>query len=220
MLTLLCCRGRSISRLFNVTTRRTWTCEDCGRTSALRAKDLAIRLALPKELEGQPFDSYLRACFQDEDLPDLRCESDACVVDHPEGRNRTRRTRIVHGPELLVIQLLRFNFDLNVMNLVKNPYRVPFRERLDLSEWTVDNTALKYQLHGVVAHRGASTSSGHYLAALQCQNGSDVATANDMSIGISSDREWLLAPRRGDGDEFDSYLLVYQKVGGVMRVVD
>lgn len=100
-------------------------------------------------------------------------------------------------------------------------YRIVPDDRLDLSEYTArvpgtdDNMALKYELHGIVSHAGTRLKGGHYIATVRCRNGVDFANANDENIkNLGTDVQKVFEEAETPG--WQSYVLVYQKVGGKM----
>ena len=154
----------------------------------------------------------------------IRCDSAVC-----RGRNkqRARNTRISSGPEILVIQMGRFRY--NVYGQREKVYdQIKYGEFLDLSPYTGqvpghvpgvthDKMALRYRLHGVVSHKGegADDEGGHYVATVRCRNGVDFACANDSTVNdLPAHKEEYL--KEAECYALQSYLLVYQKVGGKM----
>lgn len=81
---------------------------------------------------------------------------------------------------------------------------IQYGERLELSAFC--GSPLKYQLNGVVTHSGPSLRQGHYIAAVRCQNGVNFALCNDSRVGT----------KLMESESYQSYLLVYQKIGGKM----
>jgi hypothetical protein len=62
---------------------------------------------------------------------------------------------------------------------------------------------------------GALLTYGHYVAMVRCQNGEDFAYCNDNRIGDNPARKQEFL-ERAESEDFQSILLVYQKIGGKM----
>ncbi|CAJ1426372.1 unnamed protein product [Effrenium voratum] len=78
------------------------------------------------------------------------------------GKQRAKKgIRFVTFPPVLNLQLKRFHFDMERMDMVKLNSRFEFPRRLDLSQFAPG--AGHYQLHSVVVHSG-DVNSGHYYA--------------------------------------------------------
>jgi uncharacterized UBP type Zn finger protein len=160
---------------------------------------------------------YIRNYFTSEDL-EIACECNGA------SKYRTRQTFITVGPEILVVQMVHMQFDPSrgvEGEGVKVMTRVPYKDYLDLSEHTTPlpggerNLVLKYQLHGVVSHAGPSTEGGHYVATVKGHSSSDWVRANDQRLPkkLKTDKTVFDA---ADARGWQSYVLVYQKVGGKM----
>lgn len=201
-------------RLFRLRVKRTWVCNDCGKVHVKPEKEIGLNLAMPEHQdESRDLQWYLEQHFASETLLGLECDSDACEIFegiHQRG-DRERLTEIVGGPEILVIQLKRMRRDdYGGSQKVKDV--VEFSDRLDLSEFS--DGYLSYQLNGVVAHRGKTLAGGHYVAMVRSQGGNGFVICNDDIIDDTKTKEQVLA--RAKGTAFQSYLLVYQKIGGKM----
>lgn len=146
----------------------------------------------------------------------------ACRSNQCQGANkwRTRNTSITVGPEILVIQMVRMRMN-NYGNGTKVTYRVVPDHRLDLSAYTArvrgtdSNMALKYELHGIVSHSGTTLTGGHYVATVRCRNGVDFARANDTTVtNLGTDVKQVFED--AETNNWQSYVMVYHKVGGKM----
>ena len=113
---------------------------------------------------------YIQKYFAKETLEGVECDSDACEIldDVYQKGDRDRFTKIVGGPEILVIQLVRMRSD-DYGNSEKVMDRVKLSQRLDLSAYS--DGSLSYQLNGVVAHEGDTLAGGHYVAMVRPQKG-------------------------------------------------
>lgn len=192
----------------------TWICDDCGATHSRREKNVGLNLKIPRlrpgerrnDLEDDCLDDY----FADEELEDVECDSAVC-----NGKKdiRLRSTKIAGGPEILVIQIARMKMNENG-RLRKVIRRIDYWERLDLGKWS--NVPLKYQLSGIVAHSGPNLRQGHYVSMVRYQNGTDFAYCNDESVDAEPEmKEGIL--ELAESSSFQSYLLVYQKIGSKME---
>ena len=202
-------------RLFRLRVKKTWVCNDCGKVHARPEKEIGLSLALPdNEEKSRDIQWYIQRNFANETLHEVECDSGACEIFegiHQRG-DRERSTKIVVAPEILVIQLKRMAMD-DYGRSQKVMDRVKCSDRLDLSEYS--DGSLSYQLDGVVAHDGNTLKGGHYVAMVRSQGGNGFVFCNDdKEIDDKKRKEQVLA--RAEGTEFQSYLLVYQKIGGRM----
>lgn len=142
--------------------------------------------------------------FVPETLNELRCNSPECngnAADH------TPISTIAVGPEILVIQLVRMRYDMatGLSSKILDP--VEPEEFLDLHEFIErDAEFLTYRLQGFVFHQGNTLNSGHYVAKVRRQTGNGFMVANDSQVRASMP----------DLHDYQSYILMYQKVGGKM----
>lgn len=191
--------------------KTTWECGDCGVIHSKRDKDIGLQLAIPyTKLHRTSLHDCLDDHFANEDVEGVECDSQTCNGKHG---NRTRVHKIVGGPEILVIQLKRAWMNPYTGSTRKILDRVDMGERLDLSPWS--NGVLTYQLNGIVAHHGESLKSGHYIAMVRSPNGVDFAKCNDMDID-DHPREKASILEEPKTKKWQSYMLVYQKIGGKM----
>lgn len=180
---------------------------------------MSVPMAPPRNVRS--LETYIAEYFAPESL-EIRCDSDLCQGNSAD---RVRRTAIATAPEVLVIQMVRMAFTIDrktkSVTMSKVMSRVPYGEVLDLWPHTEPvsaerNKALKYQLRGVVSHQGSRLTSGHYIATVRFQNGQDFARVNDSVpiVDLPKDKARVLSA--AEGRNFQSYLLVYQKIGGEM----
>lgn len=201
-------------RLFRLRVKKAWVCGDCDAVHVNSEKEIGLSLGMPdNENKRRGLHWYLENHFATETISGLECHSAACKVmeDVYMRGDREITSKIVGGPEILVIQLKRMRqnefggFD-KVMDRVKYP------ERLDLSNHS--DGSLSYQLNGVVAHNGVTLEGGHYVAIVRSQRGDGFVICNDKEIDDTKTKRQVLA--QVNGTEFQSYLLIYQKTGGRM----
>lgn len=121
-------------------------------------------------------------------------------------------------PPVMFLHLLRFQFDSNTGQVMKNNNYVEFTEHLDMSEFLRDEkeSDCKYTLFAVLSHSGGG-SHGHYVAYINpalegkwLKFDDDTISlvhrcdAIDMNFGCKSDvDEWTKSM------QFNAYMLVY-----------
>ena len=204
-----------MNRLFRLRVKKTWVCNDCGKVHVKHDTEIGLSLALPDNgKKTRDVQWYLKRHFAHETLQEVECDSDACkIMEGIQQRgDRERFTKIVVSPEILVIQLKRMRMN-DYGKLRKVMDRVKCSDRLDLSEYS--DGSLSYQLNGVVAHAGETLKGGHYVSMVRSQGGNGFVFCNDDNeIDDKKTKEQVIA--RAEGTEFQSYVLVYQKIGGRM----
>ena len=204
-------RKKAMNRLFHLRTKSTWTCEDCHTVHVSRAKEPGINLKMPENPAEPTLEHYLDRHFEDATAEGLKCGSIAC---NDRARDRKKSTIIVGGPEILVIQVarMRLKMDNYGLRMVKVKDEVEYDDRLDLSDYS--DGCLSYQLNGVVAHNGNTLTEGHYVAMVRSQKGDGFVICNDDITDDSQTKEQVLS--LAESKRFQSYLLIYQKIGGRM----
>jgi ubiquitin C-terminal hydrolase len=193
--------------------KKTWVCDDCGEIHVKSQKEIGIQLPMPdNKKKSRTLQWYLDEYFAKETLSEVECHSNACKIkqDVYKKGDRERFSKIVGGPEILVIQLMRMR--MGEFGDEKIVDRVRYSDRLDLSEYS--DGYLSYQLNGVVAHKGDTLIGGHYVSMVRSQKGNGFVICNDEEIDGKKTKAQVLL--RAEGKEFQSYLLVYQKIGGRM----
>lgn len=197
--------------------KRQWTCQDCGVTRDRRDVENCLQLPMPVTRQGTHNLQHFIGRYFEPTPTVIACRSNQC-----QGANkwRTRNTSITVGPEILVIQMVRMRMN-NYGNGTKVTYRVVPDHRLDLSAYTArvrgtdSNMALKCELHGIVSHSGTTLTGGHYVATVRCRNGVDFARANDTTVtNLGTDVKQVFED--AETNNWQSYVMVYHKVGGKM----
>lgn len=96
-------------------------------------------------------------------------------------------------PPVLHLQLKRFEFDYETLDLVKIDDLYEFPDRIDLSPYLDDdlpsefkNQNWNYKLHGVLVHQG-SVSNGHYYAMIKPNH-------DDNWLRFDDDKVWKVTP--------------------------
>ena len=156
---------------------------------------------------------------------DWTCDSDICQIsrqlEQESGGETTRgekprkqKFEISQAPEVLCIQLKRSQFERykDGFREIKIKDHVPYPEELELDEFNKEEAPLRYRLYGVVAHSGATATSGHYIAAVRTRNDSYM-TISDSNMQTDNAGTWdeLRSPSWND-ENFDPVLLFYLKL--------
>lgn len=112
-------------------------------------------------------ESSFKRFFNGETISGYKC--DHCIKEYKDEAIGTvdvdKYYRIKKFPNHLFIHLKRIGFDLNVCEYVKFSHRLSFPKNLDLMEYRSDDSEspdrMKYELNGIIVHRG-NESFGHY----------------------------------------------------------
>ena len=199
-----------IDSLFSVDVRVHSRCPFCGRDHNQTDREHGLCLTLSNHSDGKSLVDYLEDHFNGEIQTGYRCPSKRCGRIAAE---RKLTKRMFTAPQVLVIQLSRFEYSPLLQQVVKIHDRVDFEEELDLTAWTRSGVPLSYQLQGVVAHAGESATSGHYVAAVRERAGDRFSVISDQIVGQwrGGSFEEMKRPRTEE-TSFDPYLLVYNKL--------
>lgn len=212
----------SFSHMFEITSEERWTCEDCGETSILQ---LSEEIGMPRDGTGLSLgiaagpSTTLVECLENkfESTWRRRCYSEHCSkwnVKEYDGPKRHITRKLTKTPEVLVLQVKRFDWGPRGPKKLFN--KVQVEEYLNLGPFTKDRDDVMYRLDGVVAHKGGSISSGHYIAAVRNAEGTGFVRANDdTQVGTSTGGRGSVLemqnPRSWHSD-FQPYVLTYSKV--------
>jgi ubiquitin C-terminal hydrolase len=175
-------------------------CGKCGHVSKTlgnNERHLSIPIKVP-DLVGRHLQLLVKA-YMDEVIQGYRCENEKCK--HVSDKHRIQK--IAYAPDVLLIQLKRFNFRGQ-----KDSSKVQYGNRLDLSPHT-GNTSLGpllYDLTAVISHSG-STSFGHYHCIAKTDD--FWADFDDLNRTPSNIRQ-ALNPSLIDRD-WTPYLLFYER---------
>jgi len=191
--------------MFKLRVLSEWTCQGCQQVHTAQPQDetgLQLQITSPAG-PNTTIQSFVEAYFSDVVI-DAECER--C-----KSRSNRRRVRTINAPpEVLFIQLQRFERDYNIstgrFTTSKITKDVPFGQWLDLSRFAQSQTfrhpgSLRYKLSSVVAHQG-TLNNGHYIAFGQGPQG--VLKYNDSRVTKSSLSE-MLHP----SNDFTPYILTY-----------
>lgn len=125
-----------------------------------------------------------------------------CSACSDSKRTKYRRNIIEHAPEILTLQLKRFNYDGR-----KITTDIPIAASLDLGPYRDEGNAegMRYELAAVIKHAGSLTS-GHYICFAKGPDGA-WCEFDDSRVVKSS-----LKAATGVGGGFTPYLLFFQRV--------
>eukprot|EP00440_Ansanella_granifera_P045560 gb/GFBE01049357.1/.p1 GENE.gb/GFBE01049357.1/~~gb/GFBE01049357.1/.p1 ORF type:complete len:1302 (+),score=337.04 gb/GFBE01049357.1/:1-3906(+) len=149
----------SIKRLFEGEMENYIECIDVDYKSRRNETFYDIQLNIKGERgqELQNIEESLREFTTEETL-----EGDNAYEAEGHGKQRAKKgIRFLRFPPVLNLQLKRFHFDLEKLDMVKLNTRFEFPRKLDLSSFAPG--AGKYDLYAVVVHNG-DVNSGHYYA--------------------------------------------------------
>merc|ERR1719330_485384 len=149
----------SIKRLFEGEMENYIECIDVDYKSRRNETFYDIQLNIKGERgqELRNIEESLREFTAEETL-----EGDNAYEAEGHGKQRAKKgIRFLTFPPVLNLQLKRFHFDLEKMDMVKLNTRFEFHRRLDLSPFAPGAGA--YILYAVVVHSG-DVNSGHYYA--------------------------------------------------------
>jgi ubiquitin C-terminal hydrolase len=129
-------------------------CPNCSRILFSRKQEFtSLTVQVPSH--ANTFEECLSCMLAPELVSDCRRWCDECKVVTAVEQER----KVSSGPAVLLIQIARFDFDRGAFRGTKNSKPLPLADTLALS---VSSSSIKYQLDGVVEHRG-SLSGGHYV---------------------------------------------------------
>ncbi|KAH8820518.1 hypothetical protein F5884DRAFT_866335 [Xylogone sp. PMI_703] len=174
-------------------------CNRCGKESKTEAHTEG-GLSVPIQPAIRPKPGSLTAYLQrymDEVVEDYRCEG--C---QDKGK-KSRTQNIQHAPDILLVQLKRFNWDGS-----KDSSPVSISVGLDLNRYrdTENKSPLRYELTAVIQHSG-STGFGHYICSAKGPDGK-WRCFNDSSVSSTD----IAAAVGGNGrNSFTPYMLYFQR---------
>ncbi|KAI9722186.1 MAG: hypothetical protein M1828_004869 [Chrysothrix sp. TS-e1954] len=199
-----------LSGIFKTRTQSPWTCEDCGEATPGNKEDQST-LSIGLKGSGQSIQSLLQHHFQSETL-EIRCESDQCkqrFTPAEASKNRVRHTAITCAPEVLIVQIKRFETDYSGDNPVSRKSHMPVTidEHINLAPFTrgdvkAKEKGLQYTLAANLSHRGSLTF-GHYVTWARSPDGK-VRSLDDQHVKVTPEHE-LCEP----GGTWTPYVLVY-----------
>jgi ubiquitin C-terminal hydrolase len=144
-----------LKQLFTSNLMSSFVCNSCNRSWSNQESELFVSVEIPQNNANLvTLDDSLRAFTRNETLQDYRCECQNMG-------NVTKTIRFSGLPEILIISLKRFSFEMH-RTKIQTPVQIPLT--LTVSPY-VNNQALNgsYNLIGIVMHTG-TLESGHYRA--------------------------------------------------------
>lgn len=185
-----------LEALFKIKTTSTLKCPSCGHESSTLASDSSLVCTIPTA--GNLADIVRDHVFAPETLDDVQCGDPGCGF-----RSDRQRRRIINvPPDILVIQLVRFQYFPERKKL-RTLISIP--EHLDLSDFCEGTGQFAYQLFGVIKHVGG-LNRGHYVAVTEGPGekweliDDFVVTSTEVDHASNSDRG------------FYPYVMFYKKV--------
>lgn len=172
----------SIKRLFEGEMENYIECIDVDYKSRRNETFYDIQLNIKGERgqELRTIEESLRDFTAEETL-----EGDNAYEAEGHGKQRARKgIRFLTFPPVLNLQLKRFHFDLEKLDMVKLNSTFQFNRRLDLSPFAPG--AGTYALHAVVVHSG-DVNSGHYYAHIRPTMDSSWFKFDDDTVTPCSD---------------------------------
>lgn len=189
-----------IHRIFGGYTRSRITCGQCKHMSDCFEPCLDIQLDLKNSNHIRT--SLAKFCKLEYLQGDNQYRCDSC---HRKV-NATKQMSIARAPQILTLQLKRF--DLMNMSMFSNKIRtkIDYQQVLDISQYMSEEhkcQEMKYELYGVLVHSGFSCNSGHYYSYCKIPKGKWYCF-NDSNVSPSSIHQVL--------NQEEAYLLFYNKI--------
>ena len=183
-----------VEALFEFDKTQTLTCPTCRAKSPQTnpEKILGVSLQNPGPLKTLLHNNV----FARETRAGWCCQN----CQHVATTERVQSLELVTTPEILVIELRRFNPQTHA----KNNVRIPFSQSLDLTPYTSNRTAETYRLMAVVHHSG-TLHQGHYVAVALGPGGKWQKMDDNLVTDVKVTE--ALNPR-----DFTPYLLFYAKI--------
>lgn len=74
--------------------------------------------------------------------------------------------KLTSAPQCLVVQIMRFMYDLQLQQTIKISTKVSIPDQLDIREMMVGKytSPAEYELMGIIMHSGKTAQLGHYVA--------------------------------------------------------
>ena len=190
--------GLVIDRLFEFDIINVKTCPDCKNEAYTLESNISLTVCFE---HGAALEDILReTTFGPSTYPDRNCEVCNKKLD------TLNIPQLVTGPDILVMQLARFN-NQDQVGYVKNAAVISFNEELDLSPYTRGRFALKYRLLSVVQHCG-TREFGHYITIAKGPSG-EWQNLDDSSASPATGTN-PFCPR--DEAAFTPYILFWARV--------
>jgi ubiquitin carboxyl-terminal hydrolase 36/42 len=146
------------------------TCRACGGTKKRFEYVFSLPLALEREA---PIEDVLKAHFTTEEL------EGTCSLCKQRG-TLERRTQVYQTHSLVVLQLMRFDFERNKIHTA-----VSIKNELDLRPFMHpegETTECVYETYALIVHRGRTLNGGHYVAFLKSSDTGQWFEADDEDV--------------------------------------
>lgn len=224
---------------FQLVLEQSWTCNDCENQTVQQVDSTDLGLPVHLKQDGKHSLDLIK-CLKEtfNEKRNIHCDSNECRKgrsprttrsNNKPGPERDYVTRIKHAPQILLMQLRRFNlktkpdaqgrekvvFDRQGRTIwEKIRVDVHFPEFLNLNNLSDEDDDCLYRLDGVVAHLGAEPGGGHYVAAVRDYNGFLFENISDDSSATLPYDGKFTAMRQPvyESDKCDPYILVYSKM--------
>jgi ubiquitin C-terminal hydrolase len=180
-------------------------CSDCSHTITKieKYKELSLDLDLDHQ-ENNHLDKLISKYFSPDQLDGYKC--DKC-----KKTNCFKKAKLLSTPKYLIVQLKRFFFNQETMNLSKISLPIEYPLYLDLENYYISennnenyNGNSIYNLKTVINHLGKSFNGGHYTSFHKKE---DVwYYADDENINIVDEN--ILFKKK---NKQDAYILFYEK---------
>jgi ubiquitin C-terminal hydrolase len=165
-------RGTTVSRTF---------CGECDTETSVDQPFLDINVDVYQNSSLRHCTELFSAIETLSGEDKFRCDACTSPVD------ARRRVLFKHLPDILFIQLKRFNYNERVGGFMKRNDRVAFAPTMMIT--TVRNEARRYGLAGVVVHHGATPHLGHYVALCQSHRSHRWYKCDDDIVSAFSERD-------------------------------
>jgi ubiquitin carboxyl-terminal hydrolase 8 len=191
-----------VSTLFHGRTRSTVKCmhKQCSYVKHVDDLFTYLPLTIPAR---RPF--TLERCFSDMiAVQTLSSNSEWFCSQCQELRQSTKETQISLAPRILILQLKRFDYDLD--SNVKINIFLQYPLELDLAPYVSNfssNDALLYDLIAVNLHTGSLSSGHYYTYAKNCENDQWYCFNDSSVVLMDFQRENIVNQ--------NAYILLYQK---------
>lgn len=161
--------------------------------------ETVITLSLPDKCQGTVhLNSLIKQAFKSSVFTG---DCDNC--DQRTGRRSI--LQITKAPQLLVIHILRFRYDVQIGDSVKLLDFVRFGEYQNLTRYHEGKTPLHYRLRSVVQHSGSITD-GHYVSVVRGPRGRWMKMNDEQPA-----ERVTMEEAKSVGECFQSYLLFYER---------
>ncbi|EAY22520.1 Clan CA, family C19, ubiquitin hydrolase-like cysteine peptidase [Trichomonas vaginalis G3] len=120
-------------------------------------------------------------------------------------------TKIQKAPTVLIVHLRRLVYDYTKMQRQKINNKFIFPDDLDIADFVVENEDCKYDLKGVICHKGTA-ESGHYFSFCKKSDKKDYIKYDDMEVTKEDKNSFhSSADGTGKGETSSAYILFYTK---------